>query len=89
MDKSPETPTAWADGSMTFPVDDMEIAFQTNWVYGFLSAFNYYGTSEGDIANGIDSNGLFAWIENYCAAHPLDTIAAATIALITDLSKRQ
>ena len=38
--------------------------------------------------NGIDNNGIFAWIDNYCAAHPLDSIATATIALVAELSKR-
>ncbi len=68
---------------------DMDLATQTAWVNGFLSAFNFYGTSKEDIANGIDANGVFAWIDNYCAAHPLDNITRATIALITELSKRQ
>jgi hypothetical protein len=61
---------------------------QTAWVLGFLTAFNYYQSNTGDVANGIDANGLFAWIDNYCLAHPLDRIANATIALITEVSNR-
>ena len=66
----------------------MDLATQTAWVQGFISAFNYYGGATApDIASGTDANGVFAWIDNYCAAHPLDTIATATIALVSELSK--
>ena len=68
---------------------DAGIANQTAWVNGFLSAFNDYGSAAAsDVANCIDANGVFAWIDNYCAAHPLDSTATATIALISELSKR-
>lgn len=74
---------------MTVSFADAGIANQTAWVNGLLSAFNYYGSAAAsDVANGIDANGVFAWIDNYCAAHPLDSIATATIALISELSKR-
>jgi len=58
------------------------------WVSGFISAFNYYTSSSGNVSNGIDANGIMAWVDNYCAAHPLDTIATATIELVSDLSKK-
>jgi hypothetical protein len=41
------------------------------------------------VAEGTDINGVFAWIDTYCAAHPLDPIAKAAIALVVELSKRQ
>ena len=34
-------------------------------------------------------NGVFAWMDAYCDAHPLDHIANAAVALIAELSKRQ
>jgi hypothetical protein len=50
--------------------------------------FNYYGGMQAaNVADGIDANGIFAWID-YCAAHPLDLIAAASIALVSELSRR-
>lgn len=67
---------------------NMPAALDTQWVQGFLSAFNYYGNGSGNVTNGTDVNGVFAWIDNYCAAHPLDLIADATIALVSELSKR-
>jgi len=33
-------------------------------------------------------NGVFARIDTYCAAHPLDPIAKAAIAVIDELSRR-
>ena len=61
---------------------------QLAWVSGFLTAFDYYGSGSGNVGGNTDENGLLAWIDNYCATHPLDNIAAATIALITELSQR-
>src|SRR5271154_2918241 len=37
----------------------------------------------------IDFRGLLAWIDNYCAAHPLDSIASATFALTAELRRRR
>ena len=81
-------PQVGADGIMPVTFADMELSTQLSWVQGFLSAFNYYDSKSVDVANGIDPNGVFAWIDNYCAAHPLDTIATAAIELISELSKR-
>ena len=67
---------------------DIDLVHQISWVQGFLSAFNYYVSKSGNVLSGIDNNGIFAWIDNYCAAHPLDDIATATFAFIAELSKR-
>ena len=68
---------------------DIDLLAQTAWVQGFLSAFNYYGGATApNIVTGIDANGVFAWIDNFCAGHPLDTIATASVALISELSNR-
>jgi len=77
-----------ADGNMPSKFGS-NIAPQTQWVVGFISAFNYYKGATADVTNGTDMNGVFAWIDNYCAAHPLDPIAKATMALIDELSQRQ
>ena len=67
---------------------NMPAALNEQWVLGFLSAFNFYGNGSGNITNGIDNNGVFAWIDKYCAEHPLDTITRAMVALVSELSKR-
>ena len=67
---------------------DLDLVQQISWVQGFLTAFNYYASNSGNVLNDVDNNGVFAWIDNYCAAHPLDSIGTATFALIAELSKR-
>lgn len=37
----------------------------------------------------LDEAALVQWISNYCAAHPLDKLAAAAYALTSELEKRQ
>jgi len=46
-----------------------------------------YLSESGSVGNGVDPNRIFAWIDNYCAPHPLDSIATASIALVSELSK--
>jgi len=60
-----------------------------SWVLGFLTAYNLYGLSVSDnIAAGVNSAGLFAWIDNYCATHPLDDITTALEGLIAELKRK-
>jgi hypothetical protein len=68
---------------------DVEMAAEMEWVDGFISAFNIYRSTTGNVVTGTDMNGVYAWIDNYCAAHPLDKIAGATDALLKELSQRQ
>lgn len=62
------------------------------WVLGFLTAMNAstweLGVSDGDLTKGTDADGLFAWIDNYCATHPLENIRDATLALDAELQGR-
>ena len=53
---------------------------QTEWVVGYLSGVGAVDVAGYDPLNGMDAEGVFAWIDNYCRAHPLDKIekAAAT-----------
>jgi hypothetical protein len=66
-----------------------DFAGQLQWIEGYMSAFNMYERRLPSLAKGMDVNGLFAWIDNYCAAHPLDSISIAADALIAELSQRQ
>jgi hypothetical protein len=68
--------------------DASSIVGQNQWVLAFISAHNPYEGVTPDVMKGIDANGVFAWMDNFCAAHPLDQIATATMALITELSNR-
>jgi hypothetical protein len=51
-----------------------------------MTAFDYYGTNRPDGSNGTDIEGLAAWIDNYCKAKPLLTIANAAEALTFQLN---
>jgi hypothetical protein len=77
-----------ADGTFRVKLSDWQLMTQTSSVDGFISAFNYYVRQSGDVATGIDTNGIFAGIDTYCASHPLDSVAVATFALIEELKQR-
>jgi len=62
-------------------LSDWELMTQTSWVDGFISAFNHYVRQSGDVATGIDTNGIFARIDTYCASHPLDSVAVPRLRL--------
>ena len=51
------------------------------WVLGYLTALNVVGPGSDNIARNTDTDGIVAWVDNYCAAHPLDEIVTATRAL--------
>jgi len=60
------------------------------WIAGYLTAYNNYAPyANGNVSRGTDVDGLFAWIDRYCRANPLDSIFRASSALILDLEKRQ
>lgn len=59
------------------------------WVDGYLSGFN--AASEGTpdyLISQPSAKALYVWIDNYCAAHSLDILAAAVMALKADLISR-
>jgi hypothetical protein len=48
------------------------------WVVGYLSGVGFAGAPEGDNPlNEVDADGVWAWMDNYCRAKPLDSIATA------------
>jgi hypothetical protein len=57
------------------------------WITGYLSGVDAYAFHR-ELRKGADSAGLFAWIDDYCHAHPLDDIAVATDRLIDALKAR-
>jgi hypothetical protein len=60
------------------------------WVEGFVTAENVNRVSTGrsEVTKAVDSPGLNAWIDNYCTAHPLESLSAATIKLTVELIDR-
>ena len=39
-----------------------------------------------NLSEGMEGPAREAWIDTYCAAHPLDDLSAATRALVTELT---
>ena len=60
------------------------------WVLGFVTAASQYTVtgSSKNIAHGLTGSGIDHWVDNYCAAHPLDNIDSAAVALVRELSNR-
>jgi hypothetical protein len=67
------------------------------WVFGFLSGANLGLVDPAnktitpyapDFIKGGDFDSVVAWIDNYCSAHPLDSIGTAALALVFELRSR-
>ena len=57
-----------------------------SWVLGYLTGINANVlTLSADVTAGTAPEALFSWIDGYCAAHPLDSLARATGALLDSL----
>jgi hypothetical protein len=59
------------------------------WVLGFMSAYNFYASEDGNVSSGTDVAGLMAWIDQYCSSHPLDNVDKAAKELITVMEKNR
>jgi len=50
------------------------------WVLGFLSGVGFVHERGDDPLRGMDVQGVLAWIDNYCRAHPIEPISTAAAA---------
>jgi hypothetical protein len=58
-------------------------AILQSWVLGYVTSVNANLLSVNqDVTAGAAPDELFSWIDNYCAAHPLDSLARAASALL-------
>lgn len=70
---------AWTEARRTGRGIDAE-----QWILGFLSGIGWLGGSRGyDPLNGTDAQGIWAWMDAYCHARPLDTVETAGGAFAT------
>lgn len=53
------------------------------WLLGFLSGVGF-GNSSYDPLRGIDAEAVWAWVDNYCRNHPLDTVTHAAGYLLAE-----
>ena len=50
------------------------------WVLGFLSGIGFMGAGVSNPLNGVDAEGVWAWIDSYCRDRPLDLIGRSAAA---------
>ena len=63
-----------------------ESAILQSWVLGYVTSVNANLLSVNqDVTAGAAPDALFSWIDNYCAAHPLDSLARASGAMLDSL----
>jgi hypothetical protein len=55
--------------------------FAKQWVLGFLSGVGAFN-EEMDPLDGVDADEVWAWMDNYCHANPLDRISTAAMAFV-------
>jgi hypothetical protein len=57
-----------------------------SWVLGYITSINANVlTVTSDVTAGMTPEALFSWIDNYCATHPLDSVARAAAGLSDSL----
>ena len=55
------------------------------WILGFLSGVGYEvvrNSAVDNLLNGVDANAVWAWVDNYCLASPLNPIENAGAAFV-------
>jgi hypothetical protein len=55
---------------------------------GYITAYDEWSAGPSDITRDTDFNGVLAWIDDYCAKNPLETIATAASDLVVTLLMR-
>ena len=54
-----------------------------SWLLGYVTSVNANLLSVNqDVTGGATPDALYSWIDNYCATHPLDSLARAASAMI-------
>ena len=70
-------------GRWTFVRRERTAVGYEQWILGFLSGISYAGKGTGDNPlNGVDGETVWAWMDTYCQAHPLDLLATASAAFV-------
>ncbi len=59
---------------------------ELSWVEGFITAMDNNNAKINTAMHATDSDGIASWIDNYCVAHPLDSLSAASEALAIEMA---
>jgi hypothetical protein len=63
------------------PTRGFQVALQDQaWVLGFLSGIGFVAANDDNPLDGVDADGVWAWIDNYCQAHPIENVQQAAAA---------
>jgi hypothetical protein len=81
-------PTADSCATWTSYRKSNDAAPLEGWILGLVTGANAYGDTGGDIAPGVTGAGLFGWVDQYCAANPLDSVTQAGFKLVRELKAR-
>jgi hypothetical protein len=73
---------AWLQSGVDFRFE------YVSWVEGFVSAYNEFVWGGKNIMDSTDSAGMEAWLNSYCAAHPVDSVAQAANAFIEEMKAK-
>ena len=57
---------------------------EEQWILGFLSGVGYESQDTIDPLNNVDAEAVWAWMDNYCLAHPLERIMQAAEAFVIE-----
>lgn len=69
--------------------DPAGVTRESSWVLGYVTAASLYRKVDTpNFAHGLDSPAVDHWVDNYCAAHPLENIQSAAAALVEKLKSR-
>lgn len=61
-------------------------AILQSWVLGYVTSVNANLLSVNqDVSVGAAPDALYSWIDNYCASHPLDSLARAAGAMVDSM----
>lgn len=71
--------------------DKMRASVDFTWLIGYLSGLGVGGQSIAeyrDFLKGADNESIALWMDNYCKAHPLESISTGANILSFELAKK-
>jgi hypothetical protein len=59
------------------------------WLMGYITGVNSAKMGKYDYSNGIDSNGLAQWVENWCKQNPLKAYIDGIDAMLVEITNKK
>jgi hypothetical protein len=61
---------------------------RTAWILGYITAFNEYSPKPSDVSQGMTTDEMMGFINNYCKNHPTDNLYRASAALVDQFRQK-